>query len=262
MTEQYYEWRPTPLHHRHGSDRNDDYVDNPTADYTPTPWDAVDIEQMRTLVHGESDERTLALAEAWRRTSTLLQATRENLKRHADGLAARWHSPAGQYFMSRVGAALYSLDEWTEVAERHARGLEQVGYTITKTRREMDELWQTYLAEQDRQYQIREADKGIQAGDLFGLNNGKTYEQVTKEFHERAKNIVKPLAELYVDVAHTNIQRGGRYKGPKELHGTFDGQLSPPMLPNTSIGTGPSGATVPGDRPELLPRPDATTPSP
>lgn len=262
MTDQYYEWEPTEPDRRLFADVKDDYVDNPTAIYTPTQWDGVDIEQMRVLVSDESDERTFALAEAWHRTSTLLQATRENLQRHADGLAAKWHSPAGRYFMGKVGAALYSLDEWTEVADRHARGLEQVGNTITQTQREMNELWQKYVAEQDRQHQIREADKGAQLSDLFGMNNGKTYEQVTKEFHERAKSIVKPLAELYVDVAHTNVQRGGKYKGPTDTPWIDDGQLPPPVLPNTSVGLGPSGAAVPGDRPELLTRPNVTPPPP
>lgn len=262
MTDQYYEWTPTQPDRRLFADVKDDYVENANEIYTPTQWDGVDIEQMRMLVRDESDERTLALAEAWHRTSALLQATRASLKRHADGLAAKWHSPAGQYFMGKVGAALYSLDEWTEVADRHARGLEQVGNTITQTQREMGELWRAYVAEQDRQYHIRKADEGIQLSDFAGMNNGKTYEQVKKEFHERAKSIVTPLAELYVDVAHTHVQRGGKYKGPTNVPEIGLGQLPPPVLPNAPVGLGPSTSTMSGDRPELLTRPNVTPPPP
>ncbi|WP_026189744.1 WXG100 family type VII secretion target [Salinispora mooreana] len=263
MTDQYYGYAPTRLTHGVFAGFTDDYLDNTATAYAPTQWDTVDIEQMWEYVRNESDERTVALAEAWRRTGVLLQATRESLKRHADGLAARWQSPAGHYFMTRVGAALHSLDEWREVADRHASGLEQVASKITQTQRDMRELWLTYQTEQERQNQKRKADEGLQLSDIFGLNNGKSFKEVQKEFHERAKNIVKPLAELYIDVSYTNIYRGGRYKGPTEMAEVNLEQLPQPARPNAPIGLQPPAPTMPGGRLELPNHLDVTPhPSP
>lgn len=267
MTDQYYGYTPTRPIHGEFAGFTDDYLDNTTAVYAPTQWDMVDIEQMWEFVRSESDERTVALAEAWRRTSILLQTTRESLKRHADGLTAKWQSPAGHYFMTRVGAALHSLDEWKEVADRHASGLEQVASKITQTQRDMRELWLTYRAEQERQGQKRKADEGLQFSDIFGLNNGKSFQEVQKDFHGRAKSIVKPLAELYMDVSHTSIYRGGRYKGPTAVAEFNLEQLPQPARPNAPVGLPPPASATPGDRLELLsqlgvtPSPSQTEPS-
>lgn len=260
MTDQYYGWAPTLAGFAGGGD---DYVADQAAQstpYEPTQWDGVTIEQMWEYARRESDERTVALAETWRRTSILLQSTRENLKRHADGLRAKWRSPAGELFMSKVGAALYSLDEWKDVADKNANGLEQIASKIAQTQRDMRELWLTYQAEQKHQAQKRKADEGIQFGDIFGLNNGKSYTEVQKEFHERAKNIVKPLAELYIDVYISNISRGGKYKGPTNLAKIHFDQLSWPGRLNTPIGPRPLAPTTPGSRPAILNHLDETSP--
>lgn len=261
MTDQYYGWAPTLAGFAGGGD---DYVADQAAQstpYEPTQWDGVTIEQMWEYARRESDERTVALAETWRRTSILLQSTRENLKRHADGLRAKWRSPAGELFMSKVGAALYSLDEWKDVADKNANGLEQIASKIAQTQRDMRELWLTYQAEQKHQAQKRKADEGIQFGDIFGLNNGKSYTEVQKEFHERAKNIVKPLAELYIDVYISNISRGGKYKGPTKIAQVNPGQPPRPAGPNAPGGLRPPAPTALGGRPEWLARLDVT-PSP
>lgn len=263
MRNQYYGYEPTPTTtHGFFAGDNDDYAEDPGVSYSPTPWDKLDVEQMWEYVRHESDERTVALAEAWRRTSVLLQATRESLKRHADGLAAKWQSPAGHHFMTKVGAALHSLDEWKEVADRHASGLEQVASKIEQTQKDMRALWLDYQDEQQHQAQKRKADEGVQVSDIFGLNNGKSFGEVQREFHERAKNIARPLAELFMDVSYTNIYRGGRYKGPIDAAIHNPEQPSLPTRPTAPAGLQAPAPTMPGDRPELPDHLDVTQPSP
>ncbi|MFG3419859.1 hypothetical protein ACIBTZ_23215 [Micromonospora sp. NPDC049460] len=267
MSDNYYGW--TKPYDPGYSGNVDDYAAERSAQaapYEPTQWDGVTVEQMWEYARKESDERTVALAETWRRTSSLLQTTRENLKRHADALDAKWRSPAGRVFMSKVGAALYSLDEWKDVADKTASGLEQLAGKIQTTQTEMRELWLEYKAEQEHQAQKAKDDEGVQFGDLFGMNNAKSYEDVQKEFHERAKNIVKPLADLYIDVYISNITRGGMYKGPTNAVVHTPSLAPRPTRPGAPAGPKPVAPTMSGDRPtrpDMPNRPDTpTTPTP
>src|SRR2546421_12968447 len=100
---------------------NQDYVDvDPVKwpdvhdDYTLTQMDLsnVDINKIWQWVQYESDEKTRAQADTWTRIATLLDATRANLRRHADALAPKFTGEAGPVFLQHVGAALYSLTEW------------------------------------------------------------------------------------------------------------------------------------------------------
>ncbi|MER7473374.1 hypothetical protein ABT351_22045, partial [Micromonospora sp. NPDC000018] len=266
MSDNYYGW--TKPYDPGFSGNYDDYAAERSAQaapYEPTQWDGVTIEEMWEYARKESDERTVALAETWRRTSSLLQTTRENLKRHADALDAKWRSPAGRVFMSKVGAALYSLDEWKEVADKTASGLEQLAGKIEQTQRDMRELWLEYKAEQEHQAQKRKEDDegGLQWGDIwFQSNDGKTFEEVQKEFHERAKNIVKPLADLYIDVYISNITRGGMYKGPTNAVVHTPSLAPRPTRPGAPAGPRPVAPTMSGDRPtrpDMPSRPDTTT---
>ncbi|SCL56791.1 hypothetical protein GA0070606_2663 [Micromonospora citrea] len=270
MSDKYYGWTPPYIPSYAGV--VDDYAAERSAQaepYEPTNWDGVTIEQMWEYARKESDERTVALAETWRRTSSLLQTTRENLKRHADALDAKWRSPAGRVFMEKVGAALHSLDEWKSVADKSASGLEQLADKIEKTQRDMRELWLEYKAEQEHQAKKAKDDEGVQFGDLFGINNAKSYEDVQKEFHERAKNIVKPLADLYIDVYISNITRGGMYKGPTNAVVHTPSLAPRPTRPGAPAGPKPVAPTMSGDRPtrpDMPNRPDTpdtpTTPTP
>ncbi|MGK5671371.1 WXG100 family type VII secretion target, partial [Micromonospora sp. URMC 106] len=267
MSDNYYGWTPTYIPSYAGV--VDDYAAERSAQaepYEPTNWDGVTIEQMWEYARKESDERTVALAETWRRASSLLQTTRENLKRHADALDAKWRSPAGRVFMGKVGAALYSLDEWKDVADKTASGLEQLAGKIAQTQRDMRELWLEYKAEQEHQADKRKDDEGVQVSDLFGINNAKSYDEVQKEFHERAKNIVKPLADLYIDVYISNISRGGMYKGPTNAVVHTPSLAPRPTRPGAPAGPKPVAPTMSGDRPnrpDMPNRPDTpTTPTP
>ncbi|GAB3855311.1 hypothetical protein GCM10029963_49900 [Micromonospora andamanensis] len=152
MSDDYYGWQPVSYPMYAGV--TDDYAAERAAGatpYEPTAWDSVNIEQMWEYVRKESDERTTALADMWRRAASLLQTTRDNLKRHADSLDARWQSPAARVFMSRVGATLHSLDEWKEVASNNATGLDQLASKIGTAQREMKTLWEEYRAAQIRE---------------------------------------------------------------------------------------------------------------
>ncbi len=249
----YYGWQPPSYHMYAGV--SDDYAAERAAQFTPyepTAWGEVKIEQMWEYIRKESDERTTALAEMWRRAAGLLQSTRDNLKRHADALDARWSSPAARVFMSRVGATLHSLDEWKEVASNNATGLEQLASKIKTAQQNMKELWLEYQAEQQRQQRIYEEDKAeITFGDIFG-DNHKSYEEVQQDFHERAKNIAKPLADFYIDIYISNISRGGKFKGPTDAVINY-GTAPRPVAP-TRPGTRPGGP--PGTRPNRPSRPD------
>ncbi|WP_369122534.1 WXG100 family type VII secretion target, partial [Micromonospora craterilacus] len=255
MTNDYYGWTAPNYHQYTGV--TDDYAAERAAQstpYEPTRWDDVNIEQMWEYVRKESDERTTALAETWRRAASLLQSTRENLKRHADSLDARWSSPAARVFMSRVGATLHSLDEWKEVASNNATGLEQIAGKIKASQRDMRELWLQYKAEQQRQQEIYEKDKAeITFSDIFG-DNHKTYEEVQREFHQRAKDIAKPLADLYIDVYISNISRGGKFKGPTDAV-MKSPDIPAPGRPGT-VGNRPVKPGVDGNRPNRPSRPD------
>ncbi|MEU6024912.1 hypothetical protein [Micromonospora sp. NPDC047134] len=271
MSDDYYGY--TPISYPAYGGMRDDYAaerSDQASPYEPTKWDGVNIEQMWEYVRKESDERTTALAEMWRRTASLLESTRDNLQRHANALDKKWQSPAARVFMSKVGATLHSLDEWKNVASNNAIGLEQLASKISSAQREMTQLWQEYTNEQKRQQQIFEKDKSeITFGDILG-DKHKTYEEVQKEFHQRAKNITKPLADMYIDVYISNISRGGKFKGPTEA-ALFDGKNLPggPGRPGGGPGR-PAAPTRPGsgpppkvtglvrevpNQPELPPRP-------
>ncbi|MEV6695179.1 hypothetical protein AB0M35_27275 [Micromonospora sp. NPDC051196] len=259
MTDDYYGYRPIS-YPQYGGMR-DDYAADRAAQatpYEPTKWDSVNIEQMWEYVRNESDERTTALAEMWRRAASLLESTRDNLKRHADALGAKWNSPASRVFMSKVGATLHSLDEWKNVASSNATGLDQLASKISTAQREMTQLWREYKAEQQHQQEVFEKDKEkITISDIFG-DKHKTYEEVQREFHQRAKNIAKPLADMYIDVYISNISRGGKFKGPTEA-ALFDGKGLPggPGRPGgpPRPGSGPP-PSVRNVRPDMPNRPD------
>ncbi|MEU5553776.1 hypothetical protein ABZ738_28785 [Micromonospora sp. NPDC047793] len=248
----YYGWQPPSYHMYSGV--SDDYAAERAAQstpYEPTSWDSVNIEQMWEYVRKESDERTTALAEMWRRAASLLQSTRDNLQRHADSLDAKWQSPAARVFMGRVGATLHSLDEWKTVASNNATGLEQLASKIKTTQQDMLALWQEYQAEQRNQQRIYDEDKAkVTFSDIFG-DKHKSYEEVQTEFHQRAKNIAKPLADLYIDVYITNISRGGKFKGPTDAVINY-GSAPRPGAPGRPGGA-PGAPSLNGSRPN---RPD------
>ncbi|MET8148620.1 hypothetical protein ACIBSW_35310 [Actinoplanes sp. NPDC049668] len=247
MAENYYGYSEPSSYY---SGISNDYVQNSSdiEPYSPTNWDGKTIEEMWEMVRKESDERAFALAAMWNRTSSLLEATRGNLQRHADALRAKWSSAAGDIFMQKVGAALYSIDEWKKIADDNARGLEQIGNKISNTQRDLKPLWEEYLAKQASEGKKRADDEGFQGSDLIDWlpgvdgNDGKSHEDVHNEYKQRFLDKVKPLAETYIDVYISNISRAGKYKGPTNAVVANPGQVPTPSRP------APPGAPPPGAR--------------
>ncbi|WP_306205995.1 WXG100-like domain-containing protein [Actinoplanes sp. RD1] len=193
----------------------DDY---PPTSGTPTPyqatnWDSKSIDELWEMVRKESDERAFALAAMWRRASTLLSATKLNLQRHADAMAAQWNSDAGKVFMQKVGAALYSLDEWQQVADNNASGLEQVGAKIAQTQREMKTIYENYLADQAAEQKKRDEESLLGKINPFG-DNPQSFNEVRDGAKAGALAVVKPLADTFMDAYFEKLGRGSTYQGP------------------------------------------------
>ncbi|GAB1640888.1 hypothetical protein [Krasilnikovia sp. MM14-A1259] len=247
MGENYFGYSGPPVFSYAGA--SDDYIaQNDPDPYTPTDWGGKSVEEMWEMVRKESDERAFALASMWNRTSSLLQATRDNLHRHAAALRTKWSGDAGDVFMEKVGMALYSLDEWKKVADDNARGLEAVGNKISNTQLELKPLWEEYLAKQaSEKKKSDEHDKeGFfeKAGDfLAGVDtDGMTHEEVHDEYKPQFIAKVKPLAETYIDVFISDISRGVKYRGPINAVVNTKAQVPHPSQP------APPGAPPPGAR--------------
>ncbi|WP_305789932.1 hypothetical protein [Symbioplanes lichenis] len=219
----------------------DDY--KPTSG-TPTPYQATDwgsksIDELWEMVRKESDERAFALAAMWRRASTLLNTTRLNLQRHADAMAARWDSDAGRVFMQKVGAAMASLDEWQEVADNNASGLEQVGAKIAQTQREMKTIYENYLADQAAEKKKRDEETVLGKINPFG-DNPKSFNEVRDGAKAGALAVVKPLADTFMDAYFEKIGRGSTYQGPT------DSAVYTPTMPGGTRPVAPGAPGAPG----------------
>ncbi|MET0495084.1 MAG: hypothetical protein ABW000_18335 [Actinoplanes sp.] len=253
MPDEYYGWEHVTIPGYAGI--VDDYTPtdqtDPNNTYSPTDYGypATDIEKLWTIVQAQSDEDVRGLAERWRRTSVLLQATRDNLQRHADALAARWQSPAGKIFMSKVGATLYSFDEWKKVADDNASGLHQVADKIAQVQRDFKPVYERYLATRKTEDKKVADDKGFQGRDigdhlwLVDGNNGKTPDDVKKDFHDEAVGLVRPLGNLYIDVYIDKISRGSKFKGPT------NSVFKNPEAPGGGPSRPPAPSRPPGARP-------------
>lgn len=251
MSEDYFGWRPVSVPYPYGGNSYFPYdYSDPNQRYEPTVWDknTTNIETMWGWIQNESDERVLAVAEMWRRIGVLLESTRNNLQRYATALAAKWESPAGEYFMQRVGATLYSLDEWRDAADSNCRGLEQLASTIKTAQQNFRSLWEQYIVE------AADPDKGLQWSDTYdwipGLT-GRTRQDVMDDYFERARDIIKPLADTYIDVYISHITQGTVFKGPTDAAVVYEEDLpiggpgAPPGAPGGAPGA-PPGAPRPG----------------
>ncbi|WFE25951.1 hypothetical protein O7623_21655 [Solwaraspora sp. WMMD791] len=257
MSGDYFGWRPMSVPY---PSSGNDYVtydaSDPNQRYEPTVWDkeTTTIETMWGWIQNESDERVVAVAEMWHRISVLLDSTRNNLQRYATSLADRWQSPAGEYFMQRVGATLYSLDEWKEAADSNRRGLEQLATKIESTQREFRSLWEQYTVE------AADPDKGLQWSDTYDWipgTTGRTRKDVMDDYYERARDIIKPLADMYIDVYLSHITRGTAFKGPTDAAVVDPTLTTPTGGPGLPPGVPPGGAPgAPPTRPDLI-RPGA-----
>src|SRR5262245_18427013 len=110
-----------------------DYVGGETTEYEPTPWgdfNTINIDTLWAAIQQDSDEETRGVAEMWRRIAALLETTRSNIERYATALQGAWSGAASEAFLRRVGAALYSLDEWQRAASTNESTLNAVADKI------------------------------------------------------------------------------------------------------------------------------------
>ncbi|WFE22514.1 hypothetical protein O7621_03970 [Solwaraspora sp. WMMD937] len=269
MSDEYFGWQPVSIPYVNAVN---DYVvhdySDPNQRYEPTVWDkeTTNIETMWGWIQNESDERVIAVADMWHRIGVLLDSTRTNLQRYATALAAKWQSPAGEYFMQRVGATLYSLDEWKEAADSNRRGLEQLAGKIESTQQEFRVLWEQYTVE------AADPDNGLQWSDTYDWipgTTGRTRKDVMNDYFERARDIIKPLADMYIDVYLSHITRGSTFRGPTDAAVVYQ-SVTPTGIPSGPIAGPPGGAPGAPPRPEFAGRSepptapglDRSTPSP
>ncbi len=224
--------------------------------------DHAPLEKLVTMVQAESDEITATFGRLWSDISSLLDFTRRNMKSHADALAEKWNSPAATSFLTHIGAALYSLDEWKKAADENSSGLYALSRQIETSSKEVERLWSEYKAK----YGPMKSDQEDQSvGDWF-FGDDADLEKLKKDYTDRVRPEVQKIASTYLDVYFTKLGGGTKYKGPLDAAITFPtapGRPGAPARPGTPpgrpSGTRPAAPTRPGqqEQPERPERPDS-----
>ncbi|GAA1741490.1 hypothetical protein [Luedemannella helvata] len=231
-------------------------------EFAPTRWDSKDEVNILTLwaaIQNESDEEARGVAEMWRRISVLLESTRADLERHAVALQAVWKSPAGEEFLRRIGAAIYSIDEWRATADANKASLNRVADTIATTQEKMRDLWQTYTTEEASENQKREYERSdsVWSSIVHGFKEDPlSFNEVRDKHTPKAIEYMKALADVYVDESMA-VDRGTSYRGPtvaRDFVYEGGGGGRPPGAPGAP--------NVPVINPPTLPFPDVPTPPP
>jgi len=209
-----------------------------------------DIETMREWLTGMDSGPMHKHAEAWRRAGTLLTDAAATLRTRAAALQAGWRSPdASAAFLERVGATLYSLDSWAVVAGNNAQGLEMIAGAVSSAKADIEPLYEEYQRAQADEARARERDRGFQLTDLndpvSGNEEVRSEEEVSREYHERAVPIVKPVADAYVDAQFWWMDQGRRFAGPLDFQagtgaGPAAGGGGGGVAPTPTIAGGPS----------------------
>jgi hypothetical protein len=248
----------------------DSYTFGQDVDWEHTDFsgDQADIEKFWTWVRGESDEHAFAAAEYWRRVATLLETTATNLRRHTDALLEKWKSPAADDYARRVGAALHSLDEWSEIASSNADGISSLAVVIAQTQQKVKPIWEEFRRVDKEEKEKRDKDDASFRWLADIGDGGKPADEVRKTYTEKAKPHVEALAKMYLDTYIQKVSTGGTYKGPTNAVAAHDPKLNPtaPLPPGTRGGAPARPGTRPGaapnrpdapNRPELQDRPAA-----
>jgi uncharacterized protein YukE len=237
-----------------------DYVGSqPTVDYSPTAWDdynSVNIDTMWAWVSHDSDERTTAVADMWRRVKTLLDATHQHLQRHGDALFKKWTGDAANSFKEHLGAAMFSLEEWGQAADSSARALDDLAKDISTAQNEVRKIWQRYtqdFANAKSAHEAADKESNLSKfGDwLTGDDHGPTPDDVRKQATNDAKPHMKKLADSYMQLWE-RLDRGTTYRGPTNATvatgGAPPGGL-PPRPAGPPPGAPPGGLGAPPPAP-------------
>jgi hypothetical protein len=245
----------------------EDYLLGRFPDYQPTNWDNTDQVNVITLwqeIKNASDEEAQALVELWRRIEVLLDAVRSRLEQNARNLQTHWHSPAGEEFLRRVGAALYSIEEWRQAAATNKSIMEGVATAVADAQERMLDVWIRYREEDEEMARRREFERtdSVWSSIVHGFKaNPLTAEEVRDKYTVEARQIMRPLADHYID-AGLALDRGTQYRGPTAAAtpvwdaSSFGGA---PAMPG-----GPALPSLPGALPPTppVPTPGATPPPP
>lgn len=233
-------------------DTQDPIVEDGEETPNPADVDNAMMDKLWLIVAKESDELTASTARLWRDISSLLEHTRMNVKAHAEALAEKWKSPAAESFLLHVGAGLYSLEEWKKAADENASALSAISGQVATTQTEVKKIWDDYKVREASEKADRES-KGL--GDLVDGNWADDYDEVSREFANKARPYVQDLATAYTEAIYYKLGRGTKYKGPTDAAVKMP---TPPARPGMPAGvTRPSAPPVPrGDRPAAPQRPE------
>ena len=197
----------------------DDYMVGRSTNFEPSDWDNLDKINIITLwesIKNESDEEARGVVEMWRRVETLLDSARSALEQHALALRQRWNSPAGEEFLRRIGAALYSFEEWRAAAAANKTTMDTVADQIAAKQTAMRELWGDYVgadADAARRRHEERTDSVLMSIGRGFTEDPPTYREVLEDYTNQAKPIMRDLADTYVNSSF-NLERGSVYKGP------------------------------------------------
>ncbi|MGH3680475.1 MAG: WXG100 family type VII secretion target, partial [Natronosporangium sp.] len=200
-------------------------------------------------------------ADFWRRVSGMLQGTSDLLKARRDALDGSWTGEAAAAFLERVGAARYSMDDWTRAATNNAGMLDRVAQDVQFAKDNLGTLWSHYRSMLDSwqswpsspmvvyhpEHPDWQADSGRVVAppelqepgaaqgrpDLYPVTSA---DDIAGLYHNHAANAIQLLTDNYVS-NHFEIDQ------PREFQGS------------TGVtGLGPDGATpapAGGDMPVL-----------
>ncbi|MFB9322577.1 WXG100 family type VII secretion target, partial [Cryptosporangium minutisporangium] len=219
--------------------------------------DAEKVAHIRVLwpmIQGLDPVRIGNLAQHWRKLSTQLTTARNNLGRNGTRLQPQWTGEASRAFLERVGAALYSLDQWIEAAATNAATIDRLADDVRATQPKVQRIYNDWLAESATEKTKRDADaKAItltqDGNDFFGFlskydivrDGGALYrwaresvpqDEIDQKYTALALPLVKNLADHFASAAATGLDLPGRFKGPttvKLVQPAFGG--APPGSP-------------------------------
>ncbi|SHN03429.1 WXG100 family type VII secretion target [Cryptosporangium aurantiacum] len=243
-----------------------------TSDFT----DTVKVAHIRVLwpmIQGLDPVRIGDLAQNWRKLSAQLTTARSNLGRNGNLLEPRWTGEASRAFMERVGAALYSLDQWIEAATTNAATIDRLATDIRTTQPKVERIYNDWLTESANEKFKRDKDAeritlAQDADDLIGFlskhdvirDRGVLYrwardsvpqDEIDQKYTALALPLVKNLADHFSNAAATGISLPGKFQGPttfRVVQPQFGG--APPAVPTLPGAVLP---VQPGVRPPALP---------
>jgi hypothetical protein len=92
-----------------------------------------------------SDEATLTHSRYWGRMSLNLTGAANALRWRGAVLSNAWSSPAKERFFAELGGALYSMEEWADIAAENQDSMVRLAGAISDAQREIAKVYRYYL---------------------------------------------------------------------------------------------------------------------